>query len=50
VLRDWELDENAVNRGIIIEAGNLFDEFGFGDGGRIMEKFAVYSCLKQVLA
>jgi hypothetical protein len=45
VSRNWKLDKNAVDRWIIVQTGNLFDEFGFGDRIRVMEEFAVDACL-----
>jgi hypothetical protein len=43
--RNWELDQNAVDSRVMVEAGNLFDKLGFRDSIRIMEKFAVDTCL-----
>jgi hypothetical protein len=45
VLGNWELNQNAMNRRIIIQTGYLFDKFSFADSSRVMEKFAIDACL-----
>jgi hypothetical protein len=39
------LDEDAVNGRVVIEAGDLFEELGFGDRLGELKKFAVNTCL-----
>ena len=45
MLGNWELNENSVDGGIVIEPGNVLDEFYLGDGIRVVQKFAVNTCL-----
>ena len=45
MLGDWELDQNAVDGGIVVETGDLFDKFGFRNGIGVVEEFAIDTCL-----
>jgi hypothetical protein len=45
VLGDWELNQNAVDGGIVVEAGDLFDKFCFRNGIGVVEEFAVDTSL-----
>jgi hypothetical protein len=47
-LGEWQLDEDAVDRRVVIEARDLFEKLGFGDGLGQLEKFAINTCLEDI--
>ena len=39
-----------MNSGVIIEARDLFEELGFGDGLGELKKFAINTCLQDIIS
>lgn len=40
MLRQWQLDQYAVNVGVFVELGNVFEQLCFGNVLRVVLEFA----------